>query len=85
MDVHTSPFASVVSPVRSHWTVDGSFVSSKGIEGASEELWEFGAGPAEESWVLEREDQGCVDAFLPLTKYSFPLPNPLISPVTARQ
>jgi hypothetical protein len=43
------------------------------------------SGSAEESWVLEREDQGCVDASLPPTKYPFPLPNPLISPVTTQQ
>ena len=60
-------------------------LSYKGIQGGFEQLWMSGAGSAEESWVLKRHDQECVDASLPPTKYPFPLPNPLISPVTSQQ
>jgi hypothetical protein len=45
----------------------------------------FGTGSAEETGILKREDQGCVDACLPPTKYPFPLPKPLVSPVNTQQ
>jgi hypothetical protein len=38
---------------------------------------------AEEPGIPEGEDQGCVDTSLLPTKYPFPIPNPLVSPVTS--
>jgi hypothetical protein len=43
------------------WVVDGSFVGSKGIQGALEELWNSGEGAAEEPAILQRHAQGCVE------------------------
>jgi hypothetical protein len=44
------------------WVVEGLFVGYKGIQGAFEQLWRSGAGSAEESGILQRQGQGCVEA-----------------------
>jgi hypothetical protein len=46
------------------------------LQDGFEELYCPESGSAVKSWVLEREDQRCVDTCLPPTKYPFPLPNP---------
>ena len=67
------------------WALNGLFLGYNDLQEGFGGLWNARLGPAEESWVLERHDQECVDASLPPTIYLFPLPNPLISPVTTQQ
>jgi len=58
------------------WAVKCSFVSFKGIEGGFEELWRAWLRMAEESVILRRHDQGCVEVKRGLEDPKLPLSAP---------
>jgi hypothetical protein len=58
------------SPSCQHlWHSGRSFVGFNDVEDGFEELYRIVTGSAEVSWVLEGEEQGCVDA---LREFFFP-------------
>src|SRR5215203_6717860 len=65
-----------LSPGLGPLVVEGSLVSYKGIQGAFQELWRSGAGPAEELETLRLSRQGCVEVPLASTEPCLPLSNP---------
>jgi hypothetical protein len=73
--VRTSRFE-LLSLLLGYRAVDGSFVSYKGIEDGFEELCKSGAGSAEESGILQRHNQGCVEASRGLRDPKLPLSIP---------
>jgi hypothetical protein len=85
MDVSTSRFELLPRP-SGFWGRDVSFISYKAIQGAFEELESIVTQGRQRNRRFSRDKVSGV--WMPLcrpTKYHFPLPNPLISPITTQQ